>query len=378
MSITQLSHFSLDKIEQQPVKKERSSNLELYRIIVMLLIVSHHYVVNSGLLQVLQENPLCSNSIFYYFFGAWGKTGINCFVLITGYFMCMSNITLRKFLKLYLWVITYGILFSIIFALVGCQAITIESLLVLFPVRIIHSDSFTQSFIVWWLSIPFLNVLINNLKRIQHLLLLILCFIIFSIYPSIPRVIEIQINPICWFSTLYIIASYIRKYPEYVPKESSSLFWGWMSVASFALGLLSIVGILVLNNKMGTSLPQYYMLSDSQQPLALFISVATFLWFKSIKLKNNKIINTIAASSFGVLLIHSNSAAMRQWLWEDLIDCVGHYDANFYWLYAVGCVLAIYAVCTIIDIIRIKTIETSLLNVTERFYMNIYNKFNKK
>lgn len=26
--------------------KERNSNLELYRIIVMLLIVAHHYVVN--------------------------------------------------------------------------------------------------------------------------------------------------------------------------------------------------------------------------------------------------------------------------------------------------------------------------------------------
>ena len=30
--------------------KVRSSNLELYRIIAMLLIVAHHYVVNSGLL----------------------------------------------------------------------------------------------------------------------------------------------------------------------------------------------------------------------------------------------------------------------------------------------------------------------------------------
>ena len=30
-------------------KKPRSSNLELYRIICMLMIVAHHYVVNSGL-----------------------------------------------------------------------------------------------------------------------------------------------------------------------------------------------------------------------------------------------------------------------------------------------------------------------------------------
>lgn len=31
----------------QPIQKQRNSNLELYRIIVMLLIVAHHYVVNS-------------------------------------------------------------------------------------------------------------------------------------------------------------------------------------------------------------------------------------------------------------------------------------------------------------------------------------------
>ena len=32
--------------------KVRNSNLELYRIIVMLLIVAHHYVVNSGLTSI--------------------------------------------------------------------------------------------------------------------------------------------------------------------------------------------------------------------------------------------------------------------------------------------------------------------------------------
>lgn len=85
--------------------KVRESNLELYRIIVMFMIVAHHYVVNSGLMDVMKEAPTSPNSIFFYLFGMWGKTGINCFVMITGYFMCKSNITIRKFLKLVLEVI---------------------------------------------------------------------------------------------------------------------------------------------------------------------------------------------------------------------------------------------------------------------------------
>ena len=99
--------------------KQRSSNIELYRILVMLLIVAHHYVVNSGLLDVMNQNILSANTIFYSLFGAWGKTGINCFVLITGYFMCTSKISLRKFLKLFLWVITYTIIFLGVFLLCG-------------------------------------------------------------------------------------------------------------------------------------------------------------------------------------------------------------------------------------------------------------------
>jgi len=36
--------------------KVRNSSIELYRIIVMLLIVAHHYVVNSGLLDIMSDD----------------------------------------------------------------------------------------------------------------------------------------------------------------------------------------------------------------------------------------------------------------------------------------------------------------------------------
>lgn len=43
--------------------KPRNSNLELYRILVMLLIVAHHYVVNSGLLGELAQNSTSAASL---------------------------------------------------------------------------------------------------------------------------------------------------------------------------------------------------------------------------------------------------------------------------------------------------------------------------
>lgn len=59
----------------------RESNLELFRIITMLLIIAHHYVVNSGLMDsegVIYSDLMSSGSVFLLLFGAWGKIGINC------------------------------------------------------------------------------------------------------------------------------------------------------------------------------------------------------------------------------------------------------------------------------------------------------------
>lgn len=53
--------------------KIRNTNIEIYRIIVMLFIVAHHYLVNSGLIQVIENEPLTGKSAFFYVFGMWGK-----------------------------------------------------------------------------------------------------------------------------------------------------------------------------------------------------------------------------------------------------------------------------------------------------------------
>ncbi len=77
--------------------KNRDSNVELYRIVLMLLIIAHHYVVNSGVVELLYANPINFKSVIMFLFGAWGKIGINCFILITGFFMCKSNISIKNF-----------------------------------------------------------------------------------------------------------------------------------------------------------------------------------------------------------------------------------------------------------------------------------------
>ena len=77
-------------------RKQRNSNLELMRILLMLGMIAHHYVVNSGVEALYDLSSFSWDVWFLQIFGMFGKTGINCFTLLTGYFMVKSNITPEK------------------------------------------------------------------------------------------------------------------------------------------------------------------------------------------------------------------------------------------------------------------------------------------
>ena len=332
----------------------RSSNIELYRIIWMFMIVAHHFVVNSGLTLAngpMLLNPGDGNTIFLWLYGMWGKTGINAFLLITGYFMCKSRITLKKFLKLMLWIYTYKIIIFGVFLFMGYESITLKRIIkLIMPVWGFNSN-FTSCFMGFWLTIPFWNILIHNMTKKQHQLLLALLLFFYTVLGSIPKF-YIAFNYITWFGIIYLIASYIRYYPsEYFEKK---FLWGMVSLGSIIIAGASAIGMHFVFGRGET-----FFVSDCNKIFAVIVAVSTFLWFKNINLSYSKVINIIGGSTFGVFLIHANSDAMRQWLWKDMIDCVGHYGLPLPQLigFSVGVVLLIFFLCTIIDIIRIKLLE---------------------
>lgn len=338
-------------------KKERSSNLELYRIMCMLMIVAHHYVANSGLTSA--DGPLMTdftsgNSIFLTLFGTWGKTGINCFLMITGYFMCTSKITVRKFVKLMAQIYFYRWIFFIIFLCAGYESVS--------PLRIVKlimpfwgfTTGFVPCFIAFWLIIPFLAILVQNMNRRQHELLLLLLLSYYTLLGSVPTF-SVSFNYITWFSIIFFIASYIRLYPHPVYQRKS--MWGWLTLISVLLAVASIFGLRMLfGQRLGMG---YYFVADSNKVFAVLVAVCSFLWFKNLNIKYSKTINAFGAATFGVLLIHANSSAMRTWLWKDAVDVVGHYSMPLgeIILYSVGVVMAVFIICNLIDQLRIATLE---------------------
>ncbi len=346
--------------------KLRDSNIELYRIVTMLLIISHHYVVNSGL--TVADGAIYSNlssprSIFLLLFGAWGKTGINCFVLITGYFMCKSQITLRKYAKLLSVIYFYRIIFYFVFLLTGYTSFSLTGLIkLILPVTSV-STGFVSCYLIFFLFIPFLNILVHNMTRIQHRWLLILVIFVYVVMATIPKI-TVTINYVTWFIVLYFISSYVRLYPQRI--FDSTKFWGCAALTSFLISTLSVIICTYLLPKVGFSPMPYYFVADSNKILAVTTALSGLLFFKNLKIGYSKLINSIAATIFGVLLIHANSDAMRQWLWKDTLNNVGMYSSPWLVIHAFGSVIGIFIICSLIDMLRIRFVESPFFDLWDK------------
>lgn len=335
----------------------------------MLLIVAHHYVVNSGLSEKMYDDSFNMKLTYLYLWGMWGKTGINCFVFITGYYMCKSNITLRKILKLLLWIIFYRVVIYIIFVCTGHQDFSIFSLLqLLLPIHNI-SDGFTGCYLVFFLFIPFLNILIHNLSKKEHFTLLLLCLFIYTIWDNLTFY-HVKMNYVIWFSIIYIVASYVRIHK--VEEIMSNRKWGQLTLLSLLISIASVVILIGLGHRKISVV--YHFVSDSNAIMAVVVSICSFVFFKGLSLKHYSLINALGAATFGVFLIHTNSGTMRQWLWKDFLDNVGHYSGNIY-LHSVFCVLGVFIVCAIIDILRLHLIEKPLFGLLDKYMAGRNNQF---
>lgn len=260
-------------------KPVRDSSLELYRIIVMLAIVAHHYLVCSGLYEVIKSSPVSVGGYLALAIGGWGKVGINCFLLITGYYMCMSKITAKKFIKLYFEIVFYYVASLLIFHFSSYhKAVFLDVFYAVFPINGITSGWFVGAFLVFWLTIPFLNAIVNNISKVQHLCLIVLTVAVFSVMPLVPRF-GFEYNHVEWFAILYFIGSYIRKYPNRLTENRS--LWIGMSICSIIAGLISLAVVYyVFYGTMHKQMDLLFFLRDSNKISALMAALCFFLCFK--------------------------------------------------------------------------------------------------
>lgn len=187
------------------IKSKRNSSLELLRIISMVLIVAHHYAIHGFDRNLLDYNY---NKYIIDFFIIGGKLGVNCFVLISAYFMIESKITLKKLMKLWTEIWSYSIVILIIFYiwLVPDNFISFKVIIKnIFPV--VYSQYwFMTNYIVLMILSPYLNKCIKMIDKDTHQSLILVLTIMWSIILTLFPKSDLGFSFLGWFIFLYIIA----------------------------------------------------------------------------------------------------------------------------------------------------------------------------
>lgn len=345
----------------------RDSRFELLRILAMLLIVANHYVGNSGVTDNFNYENISFRMIFLQLWGMWGKTAINAFVMISGYFMCKSKLTINRFLKIFLEVLFYRVIIYIVLLLAGYETMSLGRIGKLcFNDLLGVNKEFTASFLFFYLFIPFYNMLIEKMSKREHKVLIYLLLILYTGVGTFFNN-RAVFDWIGWYFTIYLIAAYVRLYPAKWMDSNRACALGFFSTV--LLSYLSVIAIDFLGPQFGFYDSYYMVKNNSNKLFALAVGVFMFLFFRNLEIKQSKFINMIASTTFGVLCIHASSDAMRTFLWKDLLNVREAYNFTLAGVvfHAVISLIFVFTACSLIDIIRIKLIEKPVFGWLRRF-----------
>lgn len=322
----------------------RESNFELLRILAMLAIVTFHIVNHSVVVELTDADSMArmGNAYFnqpviykrlwiLYSIMPWGAVSNALFVLISGYFLVGRGPrldvgrTARKLLVQQAFaavVLTVGstVAYQVVQGLghgyVDLQGITVFN------------------FMSWFVGYYFLVVLIaacglnrwldaRDRDEYRTFLLVMLALSQLSWSGAMAESLASGLRTLLTGVFLYALGGYVRRYEPFASVRAGAVVA--VILAAYAL-------IWVSDYNEAAVLIEDYARSASQDPfvqsvhgydncsaVCLVIAVAVFELFRRLRMRPNRVVNYIGASTFMVYLLHDNALVYSLW---DLVDWI--------------------------------------------------------
>ena len=328
----------------------RNLGIDLLRITAMLMIVVLHLLERSGVAEP-DGSPraglmmLMTSAVY---------CAVNCYALISGYVGCGAPVKYARLAQLWMQTLAYSLVITLYFSLfVGDVVVPQDWYQALLPITT-ESMWYVTAYFGLFIFKPLLNTALNTLDRRQLRIIIAGAFIFMMLLPCLVQSEHILPEPkptgvlayglnqgysTTWLAVLYIIGGYCRKYglAERVKKAPALLVYG-AAVAVTWLAWLWGEGCLL----------------SYTSPTVTLAAAALLLLFAQLDIRSDmagRLIALVAPCTLSVYIIHTHPLVWRLYLplvAKGAADrgCLGAA------LYILALALAIFALCTAVDLVR--------------------------
>lgn len=318
------------------VGNSRCSNLELLRIVSMLLVLMIHFVPHHCIPSPESLSSETGTTLINLCLKSLSFVCVNCFILISGYFGIRWKF--KSFLNL-LFQILFWIFFGVCIAYflnIRFESNTADAL-----IGFVNARWFIPAYLALYVIAPVVNAFIEKCSSME-LLRYLLIFYLFSTlfgYFLLSKEFNEGMSLISLIG-IYITGAYLKRDDSVFEQFGAKA----ALVSYFLCALVLLIASLGLYS-IGINKSIYGYLN----PIVILQSIFLFLFFRNLKIKSKPVINFIAASAFSVYLFHMHPL---------IIDSYGKVCkllANNVWavLTVPAFFIFLFAFCVVIDRFRI-------------------------
>ncbi len=332
-------------------KKIRLTNIEILRIIAILMIVIYHIAchcinvqLNGGDSIIKIGSNLFNNPFFYKklfilnCIMTWGTIGNALFLLISGYFMVNSKkeIDIIKVSKKLLLQLGFACIILVVFSTLIYKMHITERFIQLIDINSFNSMSWYVGyyFLVILIAYLFLNKYLKKLNKKQYVTFLISIFALtqFGWTNQIVNGLSNGLSTLLTGILFYSLGGYINKYNPFIKVKFISILLIVIVINLFILISSYNITVIKIENYLinpSNGFTQSIMSFGNSNILVVILSICIFEIFTRVKVQNIKFINYIASGTFMVYLLHDNPLVYSLWGTIDWISILYNNPPKF-------------------------------------------------
>ena len=329
------------------MEKNRNSNIELLRLVLMFMVVLLHFNNDTmGGAFVYARNFPTENFVLH-FLESLSVCAVNCFMIVSGYFLYTNRrIKFSKVADILLIVVFYRFLNYLMQIVFLREPVSVKHLIALF----LPMNYFAIFYVICYMFSPFAAKMWNDLDNRKSDILVSLLLSIFVVVPTLLDISEnvnlkiaASLSPISTvgngggytivqFFVMLSLGMWLRK-RKFAPKANMLL--------GFYIGSSLIMTLLI---KMLPSLYNYCSI------FTVITAVCIFLLFNKMKMQN-RALNFCSKSCFAIFCIHTGGFANT--LWKKYLITEGHFTTGFantlFWAFV--SVIAMFFACLVLSVL---------------------------